>query len=417
MSDAQQLPVTTPASAADSNEDGTRELAGQLEPAVESTASSFRLQTRVGILITYARLTAEPADVVAHLVRAVPAISDHRWLCEAAREHHQDGTAHIHAIILLPRASGLQLRADRRALAYPGHAAINIRIIRPGIGSRERVREYIRKESVPVGVNQDIDTNDTSNGRNQSGGRKRLRDELDGHFQAAFELEDLAAADAYLQANCTTEWLRLRDQFHRRHREIHRDADAELGTAPLTALPVSGLPLSEWNLPIALQQWLDNRAATPQARHNLILWDESGGTGKSVWARTIGRFNHISGAASNEMFTRTAEVRIYDDLTPKGWETVFKNKRLHQPGETCGLRIGNYQREKIVLGSHSVFLMNYDPANVIRGEDQHYWSQQATWVHLTGPLFSATSASGEVVTEAELERDDEWWEHYTAECM
>lgn len=164
-----------------------------------------------------------------------------------------------------------------------------------------------------------------------------------------------------------------------------------------------GSPLGAWRLPDALVQWDAHRRAHPTQRANLFLYDNGGGTGKSCWARTLDFHNHVSGAVCNDQFTTRPAVRIYDDLTGKGWELVLKAKRLHQPGESTSIRFGNYQREKTVFGTHSIFLLNYDPREILRPEDTHYWETQATWVFLTGPLFASPASE---------EYDNEWHEHY-----
>lgn len=216
---------------------------------------------------------------------------------------------------------------------------------------------------------------------------------MDADFKHALSLPTLSEAEAFLQEHQCTEFLRLRASFRSRWADVHEDSEAAIrGSPPQTELP-GGRPLGTWCIPSALVQWANKHKEQPMERCNLFLWDDRGGLGKSIWARTLGFHNLISGAACMDMFTRAPELRIYDDLEKPLWDRIFKNKRLHQPGEEVGVRVGAYSKEMKVLGCHSIFLMNYDPELVIKPEDMEYWKAQATWVKLSSALWLSSTPS------------------------
>lgn len=397
----------------DTEETGTRQLADQVQSELSGCGSSggrYRVQTRIGVFITYPRCTRDPEAVADFLKGAVPAIASEGWLLEVVRESHKDGHPHIHAIIYIPPSKRRkQWKLEATQLRLPD-CGFDVKHIRNGSESIARLRSYIRKDGDPW-TNWDA----TQHSTDQQPTRKRSRrEEIDQHFRDALDMETLEAAESHLQEHATTDWLRIRPSFQQRWRELHDTGEDRRGEPPLTRLPVSDAPLGEWQLPAQLQQWMHKHTSKPAQRCNLFLWDTTGGLGKSIWARTIGHHNLVAGQPTMTMFTPEPELRIYDDLHRHGWQVVLKNKRLHQPGEVTGVRLGAYSKELVVKGAHSIFLMNYNPEEVIPPEDLAYWTAQATWVQITEPLWNNSSERSVL---GEEEDGLTWEEQYAMDCL
>ncbi|KAJ0765842.1 putative geminivirus AL1, replication-associated protein [Helianthus annuus] len=116
--------------------------------------------------------------------------------------------------------------------------------------------------------------------------------------------------------------------FLLQHHNINFNLDRvyELPTAPW----VCPFPLSSFtNVLEDLQEWADSyfgiQAAARSLRPKLVIIEDNSRIGKTMWARSLGRHNHICGHMdlNKKVFSNNAEYNIIDDIPPQ----YFKHRK------------------------------------------------------------------------------------------
>lgn len=348
----------------------------------------FRIRTYNGVLITWPQCPVEPLEAGQYLLghASIGNVGERARIgyLEIVRELHTDGGFHLHGLLVPVEGHRLQLDAKQFTLPQAGGEGYkaNVRVLRTGRRNVCNVVKYIRKDlgDAPDPRDRYVWGDDSYI---QEKGEKRGR-------------RDLVWAEALEQATCQKGWEHLL-QHSARDAAIYMEAfkaayiayhGKTLGAAD--AVPAE-LP---FNVPDRLQEWAASMLDTSStARRILFLFDYQGGRGKSTWARSLGKHDYLSGECTNRNLHDDAEFRIWDDIKPETLRLVLDLKTLHQKGMRCETQFGKYSRPKIVNGSHSIFLSNYDPKSVIPLSLMTWYETHGLFLEITEPLFLLASAT------------------------
>ncbi|KAJ0819268.1 putative geminivirus AL1 replication-associated protein, CLV type [Helianthus annuus] len=179
--------------------------------------------------------------------------------------------------------------------------------------------------------------------------------------------------------------------------------DAQLDTVfqPAQAPWVSPYAVSSFtNVPQVMQKWADDyfssdKASRPLIKPQSIIIEGGSRTGKTMWARSLGRHNYLSGYLdlNPTVFSNDVEYNVIDNVNPqclKHWKELLGAQRDWQA--KCKYRKPVQIKggiPAIVLCNPGVGSSYMEYLNKSRNEELKSWTlQYATFIVLQEPLFS-----------------------------
>ncbi|AUT11866.1 replication associated protein [Juncus maritimus associated virus] len=301
------------------------------------------------------------------------------------QEQHEDGSPHLHALV---QFEGKYKRTNPRFfdLISPSRSAhfhCNIQ----GAKSSSDVKNYIEKDG------QFADWGEFQiDGRSARGGQQSANDayasaiNTGSKSEALRVIRELAPKDYVLQ-------------FHNLSSNLDRIFAPEI---PLWTPP---FPLSSFNnVPEEMQEWADGyfgvSAAARPLRYNSIIIEGDSRTGKTMWARSLGKHNYLAGHIdlNSKVFSNDAEYNIIDDVNPqylKHWKEFIGAQSDWQSNLKYGKPIQiKGSISTIVLCNPGVGSSYQQYLDKEENEGLKNWTiKNAVFVQLTSPLFSSNSNS------------------------
>nr|CAM59262.1 AC1 protein [Malvastrum leaf curl Guangdong virus] len=314
------------------------------------------------------------------------------------RELHQNGNPHLH--VLIQFEGKYQCKNQRFFdLVSPNrskHFHPNIQ----GAKSSSDVKSYINKDGDTLEWGEfQID------GRSARGGQQSANDayaqalNTGSKSEALNVIKELAPKDFVLQ-------------FH------NLSANLDRIFAPPLEVFVSPFSSSSFDqVPEELEEWTAENVVTAAARpwrpKSIVIEGESR-TGKTMWARSLGPHNYLCGHLdlSPKVFSNDAWYNVIDDVDPhylKHFKEFMGAQRDWQSNTKYGKPI------QIKGGIPTIFLCNPGPTSSYKeylDEEKNStlknWAiKNATFVTLTGPLYSGTNQSPAPNSEDEINTQEE----------
>lgn len=264
-----------------------------------------------------------------------------------ARELHEDGYPHLHALLCLPQS----YRASATFFDLQGYHP-NIQ----GARSINDVKTYLEKGGEFI----DYGTSPVSAVKRTYG-------------------------DLLSQATCKGEFWSLVLQNHPRDAVMNMDrimsfADHHFKPPPITYEP----EFTNFIVPEQLSDWHAGNLVGPfergQRRISLILISPSR-YGKTEWARSLGPHLYFNGMFDLSLFRNDVSYAVFDDFA---WDAFVKFHKCWLGCQREFTLTDKYRRKQTVLwGKPSIFLCNDD--NVPPSSD--WILANCLYVRLDGPLF------------------------------
>nr|UUV61250.1 C1 [Tomato mottle leaf curl virus] len=261
----------------------------------------FRINSK-NYFLTYPKCSLTKEEALSQLLGLQTPVN--KLFVRVARELHEDGEPHLH--VLIQFEGKLQCTNERLFdLISPtrsAHFHPNVQ----GAKSSSDVKSYVEKDGdfIDHGVFQ-ID------GRSARGGQQSANDTYAKVLNAGSVMEALNI---------------LREEqpkdFLLQHHNIRSNLERIFQKAPEPWVPP--FPLSSFTeVPEEMQEWADDYfgmdpAARPERPISLIIEGDSR-TGKTMWARTLGPHNYLSGHLdfNPRVYSNEAEYNVIDDITPQ----------------------------------------------------------------------------------------------------
>nr|UUV61245.1 C1 [Tomato mottle leaf curl virus] len=261
----------------------------------------FRIHSK-NYFLTYPKCSLTKEEALSQLLGLQTPVN--KLFVRVARELHEDGEPHLH--VLIQFEGKLQCTNERLFdLISPtrsAHFHPNVQ----GAKSSSDVKSYVEKDGdfIDHGVFQ-ID------GRSARGGQQSANDTYAKVLNAGSVMEALNI---------------LREEqpkdFLLQHHNIRSNLERIFQKAPEPWVPP--FPLSSFTeVPEEMQEWADDYfgvdpAARPERPISLIIEGDSR-TGKTMWARTLGPHNYLSGHLdfNPRVYSNEAEYNVIDDITPQ----------------------------------------------------------------------------------------------------
>ncbi|AQT01552.1 Rep [Sida golden yellow spot virus] len=306
-----------------------------------------------------------------------------------ARELHENGEPHLHVLIQFEGKFKTQncrffdLVSPTRSV----HFHPNIQ----GAKSSSDVKTYVEKDGDTIEWGEfQIDA------RSARGGQQTAN-------------ESYAKV---LNASSITEALQILKEeqpkdFVLQHHNIRSNLERIFQKAPEPWTPP--FPLSSFNaVPEEMQEWADeyfgvDRAARPERPVSIIIEGDSR-TGKTMWARSLGSHNYLSGHLdfNSRVYSNEAEYNVMDDITPqylklKHWKELIGAQRDWQSNCKYGKPV------QIKGGIPSIVLCNpgegasyKDYLDKEENASLRAWTlHNAKFIFLDSPLYQANAQSSE----------------------
>ena len=273
----------------------------------------------------------------------------------ACVEEHQDGQLHIHVYLYYFRIircdeSYFDVVSEDGAIRF--HP--NIRVVGQTRVDHNRTLRYIAKSGYVFGTLREHD----------------FLSKNDVYSHAVFR-GSLIKAQELVVSHAT------RDYF-----VSHSNVTAALRSffplppSPQYVSPYAGFtylkPLYDWNL----------RRKLPGRFNTLVLYGRSG-TGKTSWARSLGRHNYIKGEVTLEGYDHNAEYNVIDDLSPKRLKEWDMKSWLGGDDFMMG---GKYRRPQKVKWIPVIYICNRLPL-VKQLWDFDWWITNTTRIHVDRNLY------------------------------
>lgn len=306
-----------------------------------------------------------------------------------SRELHENGEPHLH--VLIQFEGKIQIYNPRHFdLRHPSSG----RTFHPniqGAKSSSDVKSYIEKDGDYIDWGEfQID------GRSARGGQQTANDAA----AAALNSGNADAALAIIREKLPKDFI---FQFH------NLKPNLELIFKPTDTTYVSPFSLSSFtNVPEELQEWADGYFGVPAAarplRYKSIIIEGNSRTGKTMWARSLGKHNYLTGHLdfSTRVYSDNVEYNVIDDVDPtylkmKHWKHLVGAQREWQTNLKYGKpRVIKGGIPSIILcnpGGQSSYTQFLDkPEN----EALRSWTlYNSTFCTLEAPLFNHQSQTPE----------------------
>ncbi|ADG36411.1 replication-associated protein [Soybean mild mottle virus] len=329
------------------------------------------------IFLTYPRCSLTKEEALSQL-QSIQCPSNKKFI-KIARELHENGEPHLHVLIQfegkcqITNERHFDLTSPRRST----HFHPNIQ----GAKSSSDVKTYIDKDgdTIQWGSFQ-ID------GRSARGGCKNANDACASALNAG-------SAEAALQI--------IKEQLPRDYVFQYHNVISNLNKifTPPTTIYKSPFKVEQFNnVPEVLSQWASDNvkasAARPMRPISIVLEGESR-TGKTMWARSLGRHNYLCGHLdlSAKVYSNDAWYNVIDDVDPhylKHMKEFMGSQRDWQSNVKYG------KPTQIKGGIPTIFLCNPGPRSSYKeymDEESNAalkeWAlKNAIFYTLEEPLFS-----------------------------
>ncbi|AQT01546.1 Rep [Sida bright yellow mosaic virus] len=301
------------------------------------------------------------------------------------RELHEDGQPHLH--VLIQFEGKFQCTNQRFFDLVSPSRSVHFHPNIQGAKSSSDVKSYISKDgdTIEWGSFQ-VD------GRSARGGQQTAND-------AAAEALNAASKEAAMQIVREKLPEKFLFQFH----NLNSNLDRIFAKAPEPWVPP--FPLSSFtNVPDEMQEWADDyfgrgAAARPLRPISLIVEGDSR-TGKTMWARSLGPHNYLSGHLdlNSRVYSNEAEYNVIDDVTPnylklKHWKELIGAQKDWQSNCKYGKPV------QIKGGIPTIVLCNPGEGasykDFLDKEENAYlrsWTiHNAKFIFLHAPLYQSTT--------------------------
>nr|DAV60392.1 MAG TPA: Rep protein [Geminiviridae sp.] len=345
--------------------------------------NSFRISAK-NIFLTYPQCDIPKDEAIEMLQHLNWSIVKPTYI-RVAREEHSDGFPHLHCLIQLSGKCNIK---DARFfdLAHPRRSAS----FHPNVQAAKdanAVKNYITKEGDYC----------ESGKYKVSGGTKSSKDDV---YHNAINAGSAGEALDIIKAGDPKTFI---VNYHNIKANIERlfHQPPETWACPF--------PLSSFTLvPEELQEWADDyfgrdAAARPVRARSIIIEGDSR-TGKTMWSRSLGKHNYLSGHLdfNSRVYSNEAEYNVIDDVAPqylklKHWKELIGAQRDWQSNCKYGKPV------QIKGGIPAIVLCNpgegasyKDFLNKEENESLREWTiKNAKFIFLEGPLYQSTAQSSE----------------------
>nr|ACO83231.1 C1 [Tomato leaf curl Sulawesi virus] len=334
------------------------------------------------IFLTYPQCSLSKETVLENIL-GISCPSDKIFI-RVSQEKHQDGSLHIHALVQFKGKAKFR-NARHFDISHPNSS----RSFHPnfqGARSSSDVKSYIQKDGdyVDWGCFQ-ID------GRSARGGQQAANDVVAAALNAASKEEALNIIREKLPRDFLF-------QFH------NLNANLDKLFKPQQQIYVSPFSRDSFNnVPHILVQWAVNNvvdaAARPWRPISIVIEGDSR-TGKTMWARSLGRHNYLCGHLdlSPKVYCNDAWYNVIDDVDPhylKHFKEFMGAQRDWQSNTKYGKPI------QIKGGIPTIFLCNPGPSSSYKEyleEEKNrglkdWATKNATFISLDEPLYTSTPES------------------------
>ncbi|AGK90272.1 rolling-circle initiation protein [Capraria yellow spot Yucatan virus] len=341
--------------------------------------NSFRLQAN-NIFLTYAQCDI-PKDEALQMLQSLHWAIVKPLYIRVSREEHSDGFPHLHCLLQLSGKSNIK-DAGFFDLTHPRRSAR----FHPNIQAAKdtnAVRNYITKEGDYCESGQ----------YKVSGGSKANKDDV------YHNVVNAASAGEAL------ELIRAGDpkSFIVNYHNLVPNLDRLFQKAPEPWVPPFRLS-SFTNVPDEMQEWADEyfgrgSAARPIRAISIIVEGDSR-TGKTMWARALGRHNYLSGHLdfNSRVYSNDVEYNVIDDVAPhylklKHWKELIGAQMNWQTNCKYGKPV------QIKGGIPSIVLCNpgegasyKDFLDKKENTSPRNWTlKNAKFIFLNAPLYQSTA--------------------------
>nr|UUV61420.1 C1 [Tomato mottle leaf curl virus] len=333
--------------------------------------------------LTYPKCTLSKEEALSQLLALQTPTN--KLFVRVSRELHEDGEPHLHVLIQFEGKYNCKNNRffDLISPTRSAHFHPNIQ----GAKSSSDVKTYVEKDGdfIDHGVFQ-ID------GRSARGGQQSANDTYAKVLNAGSVMEALNI---------------LREEqpkdFVLQQHNIRSNLERIFQKPPEPWVPL--FPLSSFTeVPEEMQEWADDcfgrdPAARPARPISIIIEGESR-TGKTMWARTLGPHNYLSGHLdfNPRVYSNEAEYNVIDDITPqylkmKHWKELIGAQRDWQSNCKYGKPV------QIKGGIPSIVLCNpgegasyKDFLDKEENTSLRNWTlHNAKFIFLDTPLYKATA--------------------------
>ncbi|AAM12371.1 replication associated protein Rep [Sida mottle virus] len=347
----------------------------------------FRVQAK-NIFLTYPQCPLTKEEALSQL-QAIQLPSNKKFI-KICRELHEDGQPHLH--ILLQLEGKIQVTNNRLFdLVSPTRSAHFHPNIQELMELRRQVIHLQGREIQWEWGQFQVD------GRSSRGGQQTANDAA----AEPFNDPDKHTALQIIREKLPEKYL---FQFH----NLNSNLDRIFLKAPEPWTPPFSLS-SFTNVPVEMQEWADDyfgrgSAARPLRPMSLIVEGDSR-TGKTMWARSLGPHNYLSGHLdfNSKVYSNEVEYNVIDDVTPqylklKHWKGAdWCSKRL-------AVKLLSYGKPvQIKGGIPSIVLCN--PGEGVSYKEfldkeenaglKSWTLHNAKFIFLDSPLYQTTTQGGE----------------------
>nr|QTT61788.1 replication-associated protein [Opuntia virus 2-DBG_56] len=331
------------------------------------------------IFLTYPQCSLSKEEVL-HQLQHIHLPSNKKYI-KIARELHEDGQPHLH--VLIQFEGKVQITNNRLFdLVSPtrsAHFHPNIQ----GAKSSSDVKSYIDKDGDTLEWGEfQID------GRSARGGCQKANES----YAKALNASSIEEALQILKEE------QPKDYFLQHH-NILSNAQKIFQRPPQPWNPP--YPLSSFtNVPEEMQEWADDYFGRPlnqrPIRPKSIIIEGNSRTGKTSWARSLGKHNYLSGHLdfNANVYSNEVEYNVIDDVAPtylkmKHWKELIGAQRDWQSNCKYGKPV------QIKGGIPAIILCNPDEGSSFRdflekheNESLKTWTLfNAVFVFLDSPLY------------------------------
>nr|QTT61783.1 replication-associated protein [Opuntia virus 2-DBG_56] len=339
---------------------------------------SFCVKTK-NIFLTYPQCSLSKEEVL-HQLQHIHLPSNKKYI-KIARELHEDGQPHLH--VLIQFEGKVQITNNRLFdLVSPtrsAHFHPNIQ----GAKSSSDVKSYIDKDGDTLEWGEfQID------GRSARGGCQKANES----YAKALNASSIEEALQILKEE------QPKDYFLQHH-NILSNAQKIFQRPPQPWNPP--YPLSSFtNVPEEMQEWADDYFGSPlnqrPIRPKSIIIEGNSRTGKTCWARSLGKHNYLSGHLdfNANVYSNEVEYNVIDDIAPtylkmKHWKELIGAQRDWQSNCKYGKPV------QIKGGIPAIILCNPGEGSSFRdflekheNESLKTWTLfNAVFVFLDSPLY------------------------------
>ncbi|AXU39871.1 replication-associated protein [Corchorus yellow vein virus] len=333
--------------------------------------------------ITYPKCSLTKEEALSQIQNLETPVN--KMFVKICRELHENGEPHLHVLIQFEGKFKCQNNRffDLVSPSRSAHFHPNIQ----GAKSSSDVKSYIDKDGDTLEWGEfQID------GRSARGGCQTANDTYAKALNASSAEEALQIIKEEQPQH-----------FFLQHHNLIANAQRIFQKAPEPWVPPFRLS-SFTNVPEEMQEWADDyfamdAAARPVRPVSIIIEGDSR-TGKTMWARTLGRHNYLSGHLdfNSRVYSNDVEYNVIDDVSPnylklKHWKELIGAQKDWQSNCKYGKPV------QIKGGIPSIVLCN-------PGEGASYkdflekeenaglksWTlQNAKFIFLDGPLYQSTA--------------------------